>query len=97
MPPTILVSGRAKTVDKPHSTFLAADRVSRPGIGFNGGNVSVGMVFSRISVELNELGLDVVVVVVVCRVFDVGENVVDVRWVVIGFKGFVLNKIFEFN
>lgn len=55
------------------------------------------MVFSRISVELIELGLDVVVVVVVWRVFEVGEYVVDVRWVVIGFKGFVWKEMFELN
>lgn len=70
MPPTILVSGRAKTVDKPHSTLLAADSVSLPGIGLMGGRGSVGIVFSRISVELI-VGLGVVVERRVVLVVDV--------------------------
>lgn len=85
-PPTILVSGRARVVERPHSTFLAADSVSLPGIGFMGGRGSVGIVFSKISVELIELGLGVDDVVV--KRVVVGVKVVEVRWVVIGFMGF---------
>lgn len=59
LPPTILVSGRAKTVERPHSIFLAADNVSLPGKGFKGGRGSVGIVFSieLISVVLIEFGV----------------------------------------
>jgi len=49
-PPTILVSGRARAVDTPHSKFLAADNVSLPGAGLIGANASVGILLSRISV-----------------------------------------------
>lgn len=94
MPPTILVSGRAKAVERPHSMFLAADNVSLPGRGFRGGSASVGMVFSieLISVVLIELGLADVVEKRVCVV---GVNVDEVPWVVIGFKGFAfIDKIF---
>lgn len=66
MPPTILVSGRAKTCDKPHSAFLAADSVLRPGIGFIGGSGSVGIVLSKSSVD------DVVRCVVGTRVVERG-------------------------
>lgn len=93
LPPTILVSGRARVVERPHSTFLAADSVSLPGMSLMGGKGSVGMVFSRISVELIEVGLGVVVVKRVVVV--VGVNVVEVRWVVIGFMGFAfIGQIF---
>lgn len=90
LPPTILVSGRAKLVERPHSMFLAADNVSLPGRGFNGGSDSVGMVFSieLISVVLIVLGL----VIVDKRVGVVGLNVVEVPWVVIGFIGFAFIK-----
>lgn len=52
-PPTILVSGREITFDKPHST-RAAETVTR-GAGFIVDNISVGMVFSKMSNVLNVL------------------------------------------
>jgi hypothetical protein len=87
LPPTILVSGRAKTCERPHSAFLAADSVYLPGMGFSGGKGSVGIVFSKTSVELIELGL--CVVVVETRVLK-REGVVTIKdcWVVMGFTGF---------
>lgn len=99
LPPTILVSGRDCIVGIPHSTFLAADIVFRPGATVNGGSDSVGKI---ISVELTVVGLSVVVVVVVVLnvvvvcgvvvvlfvVVYVGLYVVDVLCVVIGFTGF---------
>lgn len=88
MPPTILVSGRAKTVDSPHSMLRDADSVSRPGIGLSGGSGSVGMELSRISVELIELGRGVVVGTRVLS-FVVVEGV---RCVVTGFTGFVCSQ-----
>lgn len=51
-PPTILVSGRASAVEMPHSKFLAADNVSRPGSGLIAGNASVGILLSRMSVDV---------------------------------------------
>lgn len=51
-PPTILVSGRASAVETPHSKFRAADNVSRPGIGLIAGNASVGILLSRMSVDV---------------------------------------------
>lgn len=87
LPPTILVSGRGTFVERPHSTFLAADKVSLPGIGFILGNGSVGIVFSS-SVELVKIARGDVVD---NRVFvvEVVVKVVDVRSVVIGLLGFV--------
>lgn len=66
--------------------FLAADKVSLPGMGLISGKGSVGIVFSKTSVELIEIGI-----IVVKRVLDlivVGVNVVVVRRVVNGFTGF---------
>lgn len=40
--------------------FRAAETVTRPGIGLMGGKGSVGIIFSRISVELKMLGRAVV-------------------------------------
>lgn len=77
--------------------FRAADNVSLPGIGFSGGKGSVGIVFSKTPVELIELVVgDIVVdnrVVVVTLVVVVGVEVVDVRWVVIGFTGFAFVRL----
>lgn len=88
LPPTILFSGRARTCDNPHSAFLAADKVIRPGMGFIGGSGSVGIVLSKTSV-------DVIVVdfgVVGKRVLERGGIVKDCC-VVIGFTGFTFIKI----
>lgn len=94
LPPTIRVSGRDCIVGIPHSTFLAAEIVLRPGATVNGGSDSVDKI---ISFELTVVGLSVVVLndVVVCGVVVlfvdvyVGLYVVDVLCVVIGFTGFV--------
>jgi hypothetical protein len=85
LPPTILVSGLARTCDKPHSAFLAAESVFRPGNGFIGGSGSVGIVLSKTSVEV------VVRCVVGTRVLERG-GIVNDCCVVIGFTGFTLIK-----
>lgn len=75
LPPTILTSGRADAaVEIPQSKFLAAEIVSRPGMGVIGGS-SADIVFSKISVELIDEGLKVVAVVVIA---DDDDNVVAV-------------------
>jgi hypothetical protein len=51
-PPTILVSGRGTVVERPHWMFLAADKVSLPGLSCNGLEFSVRISFSRTSVEM---------------------------------------------
>ena len=105
LPPTIRVSGRDCIVGIPHSTFLAAEIVLRPGATVNGGSDSVGKI---ISVELTVVGLSVVVVVVLnvvvvsgvvvlLVVVYVGLYVVDVLCVVIGFTGFALNVMRNVN
>lgn len=88
-PPTILVSGRAKTCEMPHSAFLAADNVCLPGMGFSGGKGSVGIVFSKTSVELIEFGRCVVIGTRVLK--RVGVVEIKDCCVVIGFTGFAFD------
>jgi len=92
LPPTMRVSGLATSVETPHSMFLAADSVSRPGPATIGGSGSVGIEFSRISVELIDCvcGLCVDVVVDNCVVVGRSELAVVCSSVVAvsGFTGF---------